>query len=334
MNLRVLHYVGYPLDYAHGGHKEQIFMTLKGLDELGVQNEWLHNENQDLSKKYDIVHFWTLPSDTIIKSIKTKLNVKLIWSTMLPSAGKRKKITEYFLKILIKSASNFNHPKIKILFPNYNVFDAIIVLNNLEKKHYENIWGVKENKIYVVPNGIDDIFFNSSEIKPLFFDGVLQIGAITPIKNSLEVAKCAKIAGTKIKFIGDFRLVDEKYKKAFLDEIDNRYTYFEGPIQDKRELIKHMKGCKGIIVPSKWEAYPLVVAEALALKQRVMLIDLPNLRTIYGDSVFYCHQPNHKKFIKELQEFVNNNITKSIDYKPLRWKDVAKIILGIYTKIL
>lgn len=331
--MRVLHFVGYPLDYASGGHKDQIHNTIIELSELGVENEWLHNEKQDLSKKFDIVHFWSLPNEITIRSIKTTLQAKLVYSTMIPTAGKRNKNQRRILRLVAECGKKLKNTRFKLFFPEYDQMDAIIVLSELEKIHFSEIWGINEKKIFVVPNGIDNVFFRK-DIRPIFFDGVLQIGAITEVKNSLEVAKAAKLAGIKVKFIGDFRLVDDLYRMKFIQEVDNKFVFWEGPINNKEILASHMKGCIGVIQPSKWESYPLVAAEALALNKKVLLPDLPNLRYIYKDSVFYCSQPGTRNFIKELNNFANIHISKTITFKPNTWQEVAKMILNIYNTLL
>lgn len=326
-------YVGYPLDYAQGGHKDQILNTINQLEKIGLNIEWLHNEKQNLRKKYEIVHFWTYPNVSTIESIRSKLNSKIVWSTMLPTAGSRSKSKTRILDLAVKLGRKFKHPKVQSIFPNYNNIDRIIVLNELEKRHFVDIWQVSEEKISVIPNGIDDIYFNEN-IQSSSFDGVIQVGAITQIKNSIEVAKAAKLANLKLKFIGDFRLEDQNYRDEFLKEIDNINIFWEGPKYNKLELASHIKGCLGIIQPSKWESYPLVVTEALALKQKVLLTDSPNLRHIYKDNVFYCNQPNKAIFVKELYEFAKNRNRKEITFKALTWGEVASMVFKEYKKLL
>jgi len=329
--MNVINYVGYPLDYAPGGHKDQIYNTINNLNKLGVKIEWLHNESQDLNAKYDIVHFWSYPNETTLKSIKSKLNSKIVWSTMLPTAGARSKVKMELLKTIVKIGRKFKHPKIQNIFPDYTNIDALIVLSELEKEHFSEIWGIPKGKIFVVPNGIDEEFF-LNDIESIPFEGLLQIGAITQIKNSVEVAKAAKIAGIKVKFIGGFRLDDQNYRDEFIKEVDNQHVFWEGPIYDRKLLIKHMKGSKGIIQPSKWEAYPLVAAEAITLGKKVLLPNAKNLRCIYEDNAFYCSQPTSKKFIKELIDFTDIESIKN-NFKAFHWKEIADKILSIYEDI-
>ena len=331
--LKVLMYVGYPIDYAHGGHRDQILNTVSELKKNGVHVDWLHNERQNLKINYDIVHFWTFPNQSTLDALKSKLTAKFVWSTMMPTAGRKSQIYQNILRSIVNFAHNIDNPRLRLVFPQYSVMDTLIVLNELEKQHYSNIWSFNYQNIFVIPNGIDECFFNNHN-DPIQFDGVIQIGAITDIKNSIEVAVVAKKAGIKVKFIGDFRLNDEDYKIKFINEVDDKYVYWEGPVNNKYILAKHIIGCKGVIQPSKWEAYPLVVSEALALKQQVLLTDLPNLRNIFKDNVYYCSDVKCKLFVKQLYEFANRKNIKTNDFIPYSWEDVARQILNAYNSTL
>ena len=56
-NVKILHYVGYPLAWAQGGHAVQIRQTIAALEELGVQNEWL-DPARPTAQPGDILHYW------------------------------------------------------------------------------------------------------------------------------------------------------------------------------------------------------------------------------------------------------------------------------------
>lgn len=331
--MNILHYIGYPLDYAPGGHRDQILNSIKNLESIGVNVDWLHMEKQDLSKQYDLVHLWSYPNETMLNALRTQLNAKILLSTMMPNAGKRNIVNKMILRHGIRLAKRIKHLGIRSIFKNYDNMDAVIVLSPLEKEYFIDVWQIPGEKIFVVPNGIDEIFFNNNS-EPIYFDGILQIGAITQIKNSVEVARVAKLAKIKIKFIGDFRLSDKFYKDSFMKEIDNKYVFWNGPVHEKKEIVRHMKGCKGIIQPSIWESFSLVASEALVINQKVMITDAPNLRNIYGDSVSYCCQPTKKKFINQLNEFYNSSNKTSQTFFPLNWLSVAKVIKLVYSQLI
>lgn len=335
--MKVINFVGYPIDWAPGGHRDQIRNTLNALRELGVDIYWLHNEEQNIEEKYDIIHFWSTPP-TILVNLARQRGLKCVFSTMLPTAryGNFSKLINKWLLNIISLLKI--HPRITSAFENiYKKMDALIVLNEVEKEHFQSIWKVPKEKIYVIPNGIDKIFFNNN-LEPIKFNGILMVGYICDVKNSLEVAQICRKNKIKIKFIGDFRLSDKEYIKTFLNEIDNINTFWLGHLE-KEALIAHIKGSNGLILPSKYEAQGLVVLEASVLNKPILLTDLPTLRLTYKNfnNIFYCHPRNKKLFEKEIIEFYNNVKDKhEIKNKNriLSWEDVGIAIYDIYKKIL
>jgi glycosyltransferase involved in cell wall biosynthesis len=334
-SLRVLFYVGYPLAWAQGGHATQITMTKQALERVGINIHWLRHE-EDTIPAGDIIHYWGRPPSDQHFRLARRAGYKLVISDMLPTTSGVSKVGRFFRH---QAALLMRHILGEGLYSNlgmqiYQECDAAILLNNEDLEYLIEVWRLPPDRGYIVQNGVEDTFFDQ-EITPIHFDGLVSLGYICDVKNSLEVAMAARKAGVPIKFIGGTRVEDMEYEDRFRQLIDNNLTHWVGKVESKEAVAAHLKGARGLVLASKYEAQGLAALEALACKKPVLLSDLRNLRGFYGNSVMYSHQPSNPLFIRELQQFLA--VSEGWDrpsFPVLTWQQVAERIANIYRGIM
>ena len=334
--MKVLHYVGYPLAWAKGGHTIQIMRTLQALERHGVVNEWLDHSRLDVQAG-DVVHYWTRPPNDSHWQYARRQGFKLVISE-LHALGAMRPHWQWLLRCYMAQVlrcalgSNLYGSFGAGLYP---ACDAAVAVTPQEAEYMRIVFGAPTDKLFCITNGVEDLFLTrggSSEE----FNGLLYIGYICERKNSVAVAEAARYAQVPIKFIGDAPFgKNDVYFNKFKSLVDNRYVFWVGEITQRERLAAMLRGARGLLLASRSEASPLSILEALACKCPVMVSALRNLRAYYGDAICYCHQPEHPAFYKELQGFYidcKNGLQQN--FPVLTWNDVGREYFRVYQKIL
>ncbi len=205
-----------------------------------------------------IAHSYRHPHTTMASKIAKKINAKCFLVTHAPfSAGNHSLVARIYIKY-------FHDPLVgrKTL----SRFDKIIAITKWEYPYLKNL-GVKKEKIEYIPNGIPEEFFSYSRLskeenKILFF------GRVAPIKSLETLIKAVKFIRNKEVQIEIAGPGEEKYLeklKSFIREekVENRFV-FSGPIYELKAKIKKIDSAKLFILPSKSEAMPQSLIEAMA----------------------------------------------------------------------
>jgi glycosyltransferase involved in cell wall biosynthesis len=198
-----------------------------------------------------------------------------------------------------------------------NKFDKVILIADWEKKYYlfnENKkLKVPEAKLDYVPNGIPNEFFTQKKSPEK--NKVLFLGRIAPIKN-LEILISVARQFPKI----DFSIVgvaESKYfKKINLLKPKNVQIYF--PIYDTKKKINLIDEHKIFILPSKREAMPQSLIEAMARGKIVISSDTDGGKEIIKDS--------ENGFLFEIgnKQDLKNKIVSVLEMKPSKISKIQK----------
>jgi glycosyltransferase involved in cell wall biosynthesis len=148
--------------------------------------------------------------------------------------------------------------------------DKIIALSVSEKDKLKKIFGLKENKILVLPNGINLLPIKNSKKKKI----ILFTGRIIPDKNPELLIKAFalakdKLSGYKIFFVGpcssDYK--EELKKIAFKLNVGS-LVHFKGPLnqsveKDRLQLMKYYEKAMIFVALGSWEGLPTRLLEAM-----------------------------------------------------------------------
>lgn len=134
--------------------------------------------------------------------------------------------------------------------------------------------------INVIPNGyitVDEKRINEAKRENQF----ITVGRLGTIQKATEIlleafAQSATKHDWSLKLVGT---VDDSFKET-IDEYFKKYpelkerVIFAGAVFDRAELYKEYRSARVFVLPSRWEAFPLVGPEALANGCRLILSDV------------------------------------------------------------
>lgn len=333
--MKVLFTVGYPLSWARGGFTVQVENTKKELEAQGVSVEWVDFSGRS-DQKGDILHCWgPVFSDVMWRATHAR-GMKRVVTCLPPNGMISPDLKNYAEKVTRKILlAGLGHIR---LFGRMGVgmedADAFIFLNQAERKYANYVYGWPAEKSHVIPEGVDDCFFNVSE-PPDLLDGLLYPSYICPRKNQVEVAKAAKREKIRVFFAGGDQGECPGYLDRFMREVDNEYAVWLGDVSDREQLAGLYKKAYGTFLASDYDNQGIILLESLAAGKPAMGPDLPALRSYFGDRINYCPSAKSSRFsiaLKEFDSFCRSGGMHTMDV--LRWSDVGARVQDVYRSIL
>jgi len=241
------------------------------------------------------------------------------------------------IKFFIVPHAPFNVERGRILGPITNIWRKIstLKLNNFtkiiaitkweQKKYLINELKVKEEKIYYIPNGIPEEFFIQKKSKEK--NKVLFLGRIAPVKNlEVLITSAKKLPKIDFSIVG---MAEKNYLKK-LESIALKNIKFYPPIFDVKEKIKLIDEHQIFVLPSKREAMPQVLIEAMSRGKIVISSNTDGGKEIIenGKNGFLFKIGNTEQLVKLIDKNIKGNrkiqenAKKSV--KKFRWKNLIK----------
>lgn len=142
-------------------------------------------------------------------------------------------------------------------------------------------------KIYVIPNGVQEDFFEikNNEIE----NRLLVIGGIEPRKGLLNLLKAInivknEISSVKLHIVG--RVRKRRYFNSLIEYIEknnlSRYVIFKGSLTED-ELMREIGECAVFTFPSQEESQGIVLLEAMAARKPVIATNIEGIPYVVDD---------------------------------------------------
>ena len=145
-----------------------------------------------------------------------------------------------------------------------------------------NLYRIPRRRIDVVPNGVDVDHFDRARVTGLLHRRAatdrpftcVTTASLTPAKNPLLLVEVARRVGPGVHFVwvGDGPLKDEFVRQISRQGVRDSFT-LPGSLDEVRP---HLAGADAFVLPSRTEALPMCVLEAMAM-------ELPVIATRVGD---------------------------------------------------
>ena len=275
--MRILSFPEYPLPIVCGGIELRCLKTTEALSRIGLAVRLL--DYYDYLSEYDVLHIFGNPPSIFELRVKMSAEHKFVLSCVC-AAKKNPGIKEYAHRLLSRFAA-LAHQKNDLMKLRY-VFksaDAVICLNQLEANYAINHYGAIAEKVHIVGNAVDDIFF-SADPNPFvekygFGDFVLFTGNICQRKNPLLLAEALNIEKCKGVFIGNITKDEPRYVDSFrriISESPN-LVWIDGLNRDDPLLSSAYAASSVFALPSTSETQPQSALEAMAARKPVVLGD-------------------------------------------------------------
>lgn len=255
---------------------------------------------------YDIVHTF---------------NFSMIWTKYQIWAAKRqnKKIV---CSMIYHEGENFiPYSEQQVMLDS---IDAAIFLTEGELERVRRHLTIDDKKVHIIPNGIDEFWFEKQSIDTTIEPYVLTVGRVDGTKGQLETAKACKQLG--IKYVNCGEIIDAEYNRKC--ELFGMASL--GPM-NKEQLIRFYAGCSVFVLASKKELMPLSVMEAGAQNKPIVLTkncewDIP---------VFRCENTPDSIKTNISLALMQKNAGKFYDMvKEMTWDKVAAQIEKVYESII
>ena len=284
--MKVLFYHLTPFAFAHGGLQTQIIQTRKGLEQNGVEVEFLRW--WDPSQSGDILHFFGRIGMSQLQLAQGN-GMKVVVTELLTEQGSRSCARlkfQKFLRQLLSAAL----PRRGALFnwDCYRLADACLLSTEWEAFLLKDLFGAPSGKIHVLTNGVEDVFLNSQTVKR--GPWLVCTATITERKRVLELAEAAVRARTPLWVIGKPYSESDAYAQRFtaLVKAHPGTLRYEGPIQDRAKLAQAYREARGFVLLSAMETLSLSAFEAAACECPLLLSRLPWATTVFRENACYC----------------------------------------------
>ena len=223
---------------------------------------------------------------------------------------------------------------------------AIVFLSDTYKTELLNkyVSGAKktniENKCVVIPNGIDNLFFENKSFGKRMGEVVnlLHIGDIDKNKNLIETVMAIKILkekGYNISYTVVGEVKDKRVEKKIKDGMADIY-----PKCTIKETIKYYQDAHILVMPSHHETFGIVYAEAMSQGLPVVYTRGQGFDGQYPDGEIGYSVDDDKpeelayvieQIIKEYENISERCIKNSKSYS---WRLLAKRYFEIYERVM
>ncbi len=213
-----------------------------------------------------------------------------------------------------------------------NRFDNIIAITKWEMPYLKGL-RVDLNKVVYIPNGLSSEYYKKLSVKPK--KDVLFLGRIAPVKNIELLVQAAKsLPDVMFDIVG-------APEPSYLNHIKNMSSNLKNieihpPIYDIKKKIKLIDNHRIFVLPSKREAMPQVLIEAMSRGKLVLSSDTDGGKEIikHGKNGFLFNIGNSgqlasliSKNAKGNKEIENNARKTSEEFA---WKNLIKKYLEIF----
>lgn len=322
-----------PFLLAHGGLQIQIEQTFAAL--RGAQVDVEYTRWWDDAQKADIIHYFGRPSTPYVELARKK-GIRIVMSQLLTGLGSRPGWLLPVQKTSITLARR-SMPRIITDRFDWEVFqkvNAAIALTPWEAHLMRYMFGAPAEKVHVVPNGVEDLFFQSR--KATRGQWLVCTATVTERKRVLESAEAAVAAGTPLWIVGKPYSDSDPYAQRFVALARNnpKIIRYEGAISDRAQLARIYREARGFVLLSTMESLSLSALEATACECPLFLSDLPWARTTFKEDARYCPITSPSRTAPFLRQFYDDAPSLKSPPKPSTWADVALRLKTLYEKLL
>jgi glycosyltransferase involved in cell wall biosynthesis len=213
--------------------------------------------------------------------------------------------------------------------------DGCVAMTAWEASLMIAIYGADSSRLCVIPNGVEESFVSS----PTLPRGpwLVCVATITAIKRQVELAEAAVQAQTPLWFVGRPFSETDAYTQRFMQLVQAHpeLLRYQGPIEDRAELVRAYRSARGFVLLSRYESLSLSALEAAACQCPLLLSDLPWARTAFSSGASFCPiSPATQHTADSLRRFYDTAPRLTPPAKPLTWLQVAERLKELYAGLL
>jgi glycosyltransferase involved in cell wall biosynthesis len=231
---------------------------------------------------FDVLHLWGLQLQHryTVKWARAG-NKRTVLSALLPYPG--------WYSWLRHKASSVVGPA-RMLKSMLADIDCTTVVNRAQQQYLVDTVGFPAEKVSIVPNAVDDIFFDTaSPTKEGEFgidNYVLCVGNICRRKNQMALVSACRKLGIPLLLVGEVLTGEEEYGRAVNEAIEGHSgsRWIKGLRPGSAQLADAYRHSAVFALPSNLEQQPISALEAAACRKPLVLADRP-----YAEQEFYAN---------------------------------------------
>lgn len=338
--MKVLFDHHFPFSLAHGGVQILIQKLKEGLEEHGVEVEYLRW--WDETQSADLIQFFGRPPAGHIDFAHGK-GMRYSMMELMTGQGSRAKWKLHLQGLLtsgLKRAlpSTFQAP---FGWESYAKADLIFSSTEWEADVMQILFAADRSKIQLLPNGVDPLFFQTAgeqkNRRERISDAkwMVCLATITERKRVVETCEAAIAAKTPLWIIGK-PYADDEYSRRFLELVEKSHGLirYEGPIPHPKDLAPILKSAKGFVLLSAMETQSVAASAAAAAGCPLLLSDLPWARSSFGDTAMYCPLASQEDTEARMKTLYELAPILPHPAKQATWHEVGNMLANVYRKLL
>jgi glycosyltransferase involved in cell wall biosynthesis len=292
----------------------------------------------ELSKNYDLLHIHAYRHPHNLIPIFTKRpSILTPHYPVYPFSSKKRR---FFISIYDRIIGR------KVLFS----YKKIIALTQGEKDWLIKSFGIPENKITIIPNGIPEIFLkrhNSNEFREKFSIPkdkflILAVGRIHFSKGFQDLILAYKMLPENIRENIILAIVgpDGGYLTKLKELVSllklEKNVIFVGEIPEDLKLSAY-ESCDLFVLPSYWEGFGITLLEAMAKDKPVLARNTGGQKWVVPEKEFLFEDV--ESLSEKIKLIYLGKIKKNLNYREIvkknyMWNKIVEKIIKIYEEVL
>jgi alpha-1,3-rhamnosyl/mannosyltransferase len=204
--------------------------------------------------------------------------------------------------------------------------DRLIAVSERTKEDLTDLYGIPEQKITVIPHGVDPMFQPGERLGEGGY--LLVVGAIQRRKDPRAAVDAANELGMPVVLVGPER------EPSLARQLRELGAELRGYV-DHKELASLYRNASALVVPSRYEGFGLPVLEAMASGTPVVAAPDPALVEVAGDAAVFADQGDLSGAIlhaldrrRELRE------AGLLRVRRFSWAEAARRTIEVYRSLL
>jgi glycosyltransferase involved in cell wall biosynthesis len=333
-----------------GGGEVQLLETKRGLEKLGHSVKILEGENYRADfTEFDVFHNFNIHRDNwpfIRDAKKAGLPVAIstiYWPSLRYAMAGHLPPSKKIKMVAAELANRLGGPKFGTVKKMLAAADILLPNSIAEGKQLKRVFGVEEEKLLVVHNGVEGRFAGAS---PKLFekthglkDFVLFVGRIEERKNVLGLIEAFNaIKGSEnLVIIGSAAEKDKAYFEKCVKKASGSTVFLPAMPHDSKMLESAYAACKVFCLPSWYETPGLAALEAALAGANIVITREGCTREYFGEHALYVNPAGKKDIAEKVAVSLEKKRGKALQKriaKKFLWENTAIETIRGYERIL
>jgi glycosyltransferase involved in cell wall biosynthesis len=216
--------------------------------------------------------------------------------------------------------------------------DRVLAVSQQTKRDLVELYGIRDEKIVVTPNGIDEVFGTDGPRQ----DGrpyLLFVGALQPRKDPLAAIEALALTRSDLRLVvaGPDRGSGDDAREAAVRHGVAERVEFVGHVA-KEELARLYRGAEALVFPSRYEGFGLPVVEAMASGTPVVAAAAGAVPEVAGGAAILVDPGDTTALADGIERAIANRerlVRAGLEQaERFNWAETARRTIAVYRELL